>query len=184
MKYRDRSAVLVDLWNPLFSDSIVVRVLRSFGQFEHYSEAGLSPFRESKMRKSFRSIRAAVAAAGAVTVLALGSCLDINDLPEGLSILTIVDGNNQNIPAGSNANSLLVVRALDHTGTAMSGVVVNWTIVQGGGTLGAPTSVTDINGEAAVSYIAPAATGTVFVRAMAQDLTVTFNLTIVPPPDI
>ncbi len=130
------------------------------------------------MRRSLRPIRTAAAA----TLLALASCLDINDLPEGLSVLTIVEGNNQNIPAGSNASSLLVVRALDQTGTPMPGVVVNWTIVQGGGTLGAPASVTDIAGEAAVSYAAPATTGTVFVRALAQDLSVTFNLTIVEAP--
>jgi|SRR5687767_1022812 len=130
------------------------------------------------MRRPFRPIRMAAAA----TLLALASCLDINDLPEGLSVLTIIAGNNQNIPAGSNASSLLIVRALDQTGTPMAGVVVNWTIVQGGGTLGAPTSVTDITGEAAVTYAAPATTGTVFVRALAQDLSVTFNLTIVEAP--
>jgi len=121
-------------------------------------------------------------ALSSLALLSLVSCLSINDIPDGLSILTIVSGNNQNIPAGTAAAEPLEVLALDQSATPMQNVVVIWAITQGGGTLSTATSTTGENGTAEVSYTAPATTGPVSITASAQDLVVTFTLTVVAPP--
>ena len=134
------------------------------------------------MRDLPRSKLFPVRVLGSLALLSLVSCLSINDIPQGLSVLTIVSGNNQNIPAGTAAATPLEVLALDQGVSPMQGVVVIWAITQGGGTLSATSSTTGENGTAAVDYTAPATTGTVSVTATAQDLVVTFTLIVVAPP--
>jgi len=131
------------------------------------------------MRHSFRSPHSAVRIAGIAALLTFVSCLSVTDVPEGLSVLSIVSGNNEEIPAGSSEGLPLVVRTLDETAAPLGGVAVNWTITQGAGTLSAATSLSDASGNASVSYTPPATAGTVQIRAAAEELQVTFTLNVV-----
>ena len=113
----------------------------------------------------------------AIGFLALGlaGCLSISDPPKGLSILTIVAGNNQIVPVNTTATDALVVKAFDETTSPMAGVVVTWTLSSGTGTLSTTTSTTDDSGLASVTYKAGTTTGSVNVKATAKDLNVTFT---------
>ena len=64
----------------------------------------------------------------------------------------------------------------------MEGVTVDWDVPGNGGALSATTTVTDDTGTASVTYTPPSAPGTVQIRATAEGLTVTFNLTIIAAP--
>ena len=113
-------------------------------------------------------------------VLALPACLSLNDVPEGLAVLTITNGNNQNVAVNTIASTPLSVQALDNAATPLTGVTVSWSISSGGGTLSGPSSTTDVTGTAAVNYTAGPTAGTAVIKAVADGLTVTFNLTITP----
>ncbi len=107
------------------------------------------------------------------------ACLTISDPPEGLSLLSIIGGNNQNVQVGASAADPLTVQALDHTASPMSGVTVTWTISTGSGTLTTATSTTDDSGLASAGFTAPATPGAVGVRATAGDLRVTFTVNVI-----
>jgi hypothetical protein len=57
-------------------------------------------------------------------------------------------------------------------------VTVEWSIVSGGGTLSGPSTITDGAGETAINYTAGATAGPAVIKAVAEGLTVTFNLTV------
>ncbi len=107
------------------------------------------------------------------------ACLSISEPPEGLSLLSIIGGNNQNVQVGNVAADPLTVQALDHTASPMNGVTVTWTITSGTGVLNTVTSTTDDSGLASVNFTAPATSGAVGVRATAGDLRVTFTVNVV-----
>ena len=128
-------------------------------------------------RLPFSGIRAASALCMLCT-LAFSACLTISDPPEGLSVFTIIGGNNQTIAVSAVA-APLVVQTLDHTASPMGGVTVNWAITTGNGTLSAPSTVTDDTGNTAITFTASATPGVVQVRATAEDLRLTFNLNVI-----
>ncbi len=111
-------------------------------------------------------------------VLALPACLSLNDVPEGLAVLTITNGNNQNVTVNTTAATPLSVKALDNSATPLAGVTIAWSISSGDGTLSGPSSITDDAGAAAINYTAGTTPGVAVVKAVAEGLTVTFNLTI------
>lgn len=65
-------------------------------------------------------------------------------------LLTIVSGNNQSAAAGASLTDPLVIQiARPPTASlakGLQGLVVNWSVVSGGGVLGTATSLTDTNG--------------------------------------
>ncbi len=106
------------------------------------------------------------------------SCLSIADPQEGLSLLSIIGGNNQNVRVSAAAADPLTIQALDHTASPMSGVNVTWTISSGTGVLSTATSTTNDRGLTSINFTAPATSGAVGVRATAGDLRVTFTVNV------
>jgi hypothetical protein len=136
---------------------------------------------ETDMSRLVSITRAAFAAVAAVS---LSACLSISDPQEGLSVLSIIGGNNQTIPVSSIAPTALMVQTLDHRAAPMGGVTINWSITSGDGSISAQSTVTQPDGNTAINFTASANPGSVFVRATAEDLRVTFTVNVVaaPPP--
>ncbi|HEY8165533.1 MAG TPA: hypothetical protein VIF83_08270 [Gemmatimonadaceae bacterium] len=117
----------------------------------------------------------------AVAALSLSACLEIDEPIRGLGALEVVSGNNQDVIVGQPAAAPLVIRAVQQSTLPAVGVTVNWNIATGGGSLSAATSVTDAAGTASVIYTAGNTVGTVFVRAQAEDLSLTLTLNVRNP---
>ena len=109
------------------------------------------------------------------SALVLAGCLSIADPPKGLSILTVISGNNQTVPINTTAPDALTIRAFDETATPMAGVAVTWSITNGAGTLSTTSTTTDGSGTTSVTYKAGATAGTANIKASAKDLSVTFT---------
>jgi len=119
-------------------------------------------------------------AAAVVVAIALSSCLDVAESPDGLTFFNIESGNQQTVQTGTAAPLPLIVRTLDLNQGPIAGVVVNWSIITGNGTLSAGSSISDANGRARVNFTASNTPGTVHVRAsVGTDLNLTFILTVV-----
>lgn len=117
-----------------------------------------------------------------IAALSFTSCLTISDPPAGLSVFSIVGGNNQTIPVSTTAPFPLMVQALNETTGPMGGVTVNWTITSGNGTLSAVATTTDDAGNTAITFTAASTPGQVQVRATAEDLRLTFTVNVVSAP--
>ena len=76
----------------------------------------------------------------------------------------------------------LIVLVTDEFGNVLHGVVVTWTIEDGGGTLSTTSSTTDISGRASVSYQLPLQPGVAHVRAKAGSVSTIFTATAAEPP--
>jgi|KBSSwiStaDraftv2_1062776.scaffolds.fasta_scaffold1240650_2 hypothetical protein len=109
-----------------------------------------------------------------------GGCFSLDTSIEGLAVLAIISGNQQTIQAGAAAPAALVVRAYDENAISLPDVDVDWTINTTGGSLSATSTTTDDTGTASVTFTAPTTPGNVQIRASAEGLSVTFNLTVVP----
>jgi hypothetical protein len=77
-----------------------------------------------------------------------------------------VSGNNQTVAAGGSVSAPLVVRTVDQNGTPRSGMIIEWTLTSGEGTLSAPSSVTNSSGQAQVVYTSGGSAGEASVRAV------------------
>jgi hypothetical protein len=124
-------------------------------------------------RQFHQRARAGLAFAGlALASLSLGSC-DANPVGPGnrpggvlfLISLVQVSGNNQTLPAGGAQSAPLVVRVVDQNGSPHRGMVVDWTVSQGAGTLSARSSTSDSAGELRVTYTSGEETGETVVTA-------------------
>lgn len=82
-------------------------------------------------------------------------------------VLTIASGNNQTAAAGASLADPLVIQISQPPSAAkgLQGLVVNWSIVTGGGTLGSATSTTDSNGRASNTLRVGSTLGAQQVRA-------------------
>ena len=116
-----------------------------------------------------------VAAGAAIT--ALTGCLDVNDDPGRVAVLAVVSGSQQNVTVGTAAAQPLIVRAYNNSALGVEGDEIPWTV--SAGTVSASRTTTDDTGASQVTYTAPNQSGVAQVRAMANGITVTFNLTIV-----
>jgi hypothetical protein len=96
------------------------------------------------------------------------------------SALAIVSGNNQSALVGLPLANPLVVKATDAAGRAVSGAQIDWTIVSGGGLLGAATTTTGSDGTTQVLYTLGSVAGPATIRAAlhnAPAVTVSFTET-------
>lgn len=66
--------------------------------------------------------------------------------------LLMISGNAQSATVGSALAEPLVVRALDAYGTPVANVTVNWSMLTGSGTFAAPTSTTNADGYASMTF--------------------------------
>ena len=109
-----------------------------------------------------------------------GGCFSLDTSIKGLAVLAIISGNQQTIQPGAAAAAPLVVRAYDENALALPNIKVTWSINTTGGSLSGTSTTTDDTGTASVTFTAPSTPGNVQVRASAEGLSVTFNLTVVP----
>ena len=117
---------------------------------------------------------------GAIGLLSLaGGCVSLDTSVEGLAVLAIISGNQQTVQVGAVAPAALVVRAYNQNAIALPDIDVDWTINTNGGSLSAASTVTDDTGTSSVNFTAPSTPGNVQVRATAEGLSVTFNLTVI-----
>jgi len=112
-------------------------------------------------------------------LLFFAGCLSVDQSADGLAALSIVSGNNQNVPLGSTNAAPLVVRALDNSAAPLPGATITWAVSQGSGTVSAATTLTDEAGQASVTFNPGSTTGTTTVKATAEGLSVTFTLQVV-----
>jgi hypothetical protein len=107
-------------------------------------------------------------------------CLSIDTSDEGVAVLTVATGNNQTVEVSKAAAAPLVLRAFDNGAGPMEGVEIRWSVEpSSGGTVSSSTTTTDSAGFAQVNFTAGSAPGTVFVRASADGLTISFTITVV-----
>ncbi|HVF40447.1 MAG TPA: hypothetical protein VM939_11135 [Gemmatimonadaceae bacterium] len=130
------------------------------------------------MSRVFRSMSRLARTGAALAAITAASCLTISDPPEGLSVLSIMAGNNQNVAVNTLAPAALVVQALDHRASPMAGQEVLWTITSGSGVLSGSSSVTDESGFSSIRFTGGNTVGPVQVRAEAGGLRVTFTVTV------
>lgn len=116
-------------------------------------------------------------AAAGLTLIATSAGLTA-DTSNALSItaaaaanLANVSGSGQSSPISTALASPFVVRIADAFTNPVAGVTVNWAIGVGGGSLSAPTSVTDAAGQASVTYTTGTAAGTSIVTGTVAGLT-------------
>ena len=115
---------------------------------------------------------------GAAALMSFAGCLSVDAPFDGVALLTIISGNEQNVNVNTAAAQPLVVRAYDNAAQPMVGVNVDWTVATGG-TISASTSTTDATGSTQVNFTAGANAGPVQVRATADGLTVTFTMQVI-----
>lgn len=97
------------------------------------------------------------------------------------AVIQMVSGNDQWATVGSSLPNPFVVEVLDSDGRPVGGRTVSWSVIEGSGTLSAPTSVTNAQGEARSFLRVGSAAGVQRVRASLSSLTpVTFIATAMP----
>jgi hypothetical protein len=110
-------------------------------------------------------------------------CLTISTADEGVAVLTVVSGNEQNVQVGTTAASPLVIRAFDNGAGPMGDVEVKWTTSpSSGGTVSESSTTTDETGFTQINFKAGTTPGQVFVRATADGLTISFTINVVAAP--
>lgn len=78
----------------------------------------------------------------------------LNSLPDSPDSLLMVSGNNQSGTGGESLAEPFVVKIADQFGNAVSNIPVDFTVLQGGGTITEPQpQYTDAQGTAAATYI-------------------------------
>jgi hypothetical protein len=99
------------------------------------------------------------------------------------AVVEAVAGDQQTGLPG-DAIAPFVVSVTDQLGNALPGVMVRWSILDGGGTLGQESTTTDINGRSSVGYTLPLLPGVAHVRAEVNGSAVgtTFTATAAEPP--
>ena len=114
--------------------------------------------------------------------LTIVACTDSSTEPLVASAIGIVTGNGQTAVAGAQVANPFVVEVLDQNAEGMRNVLVNWTIVTGGGTLSSTASATDSTGVTSTRYTAGPTPGTATVRAAVNGIPnpVIFTVTITP----
>jgi len=103
--------------------------------------------------------------------------------PGAAETFAIQAGNNQSVPASTEAGEPLIVRIEDQYGNGVDDVDVAWSIISGVATLSATTSTTDLNGRASITVTAGATPGPVVIRSIPNSppgASEDFTLTVTP----
>ncbi|MFN8668070.1 MAG: Ig-like domain-containing protein [Gemmatimonadaceae bacterium] len=98
--------------------------------------------------------------------------------------MTRVSGDSQSVAAGTSLAAPMVVKVLAQNGSPMLGQTVTWSLETGtSGTLPSSTSLTDVNGQASISFNAGQVAGKAEVTATVGSLAgLKFTQTIVAGP--
>src|SRR5215813_2933058 len=82
-------------------------------------------------------------------LLLLASCVapsDTGDAPFGALSLSIISGNNQTAPPGTELPAPIVARVEDSRGRPVGGQIVNFVVVSGGGSVFAGAAISGRDG--------------------------------------
>ena len=94
---------------------------------------------------------------GVLAVALTAGCTETAPIPHTPTTIVIVSGANQSADLAKPLDSALVVRVIDAAQKPVAGVAVTWTAT-GGGTVSAPSTTTDNDGKASVTWtLAPTA---------------------------
>jgi len=108
----------------------------------------------------------------------LGGCSLDTDVSDPSAMIRY-QGDNQTVAPSTPLPTDLATIVVNQFGERIKNVTVNWSIVSGGGTLGATSSITDDSGIASVSYTSGTTTGTVIIQAKVTGLLpLTFTVTV------
>jgi hypothetical protein len=111
----------------------------------------------------------------AISLLGGAAACGMTDFP---SYIAGVENSQQTIAPGAQS-APLTVQVKDQDGDALSGVVVNYTIRSGAGSLSAPSATTNDDGRASVTFTAGTTTGTTVIDATVATLgAVGFNVIV------
>jgi adhesin/invasin len=105
--------------------------------------------------------------------------------PAAATQLALSSGDNQSGTVAQALAQPLVVRAQDQYGNNVSGVTVTWVITSGGGSVSSPSSGTDAQGQASISWTLGATAGVQHASATVTGLTgspVAFTATALAGP--
>jgi len=90
--------------------------------------------------------------------------------------------NGQTGVVGQPLAQPIVVHVSDQNGAGIANVVVTWTVVTGDGTVSSPTSLTDANGDASITWTLGDVVGEQTLRAsIANGASVTITATATSP---
>ncbi|HEY9225449.1 MAG TPA: Ig-like domain-containing protein [Gemmatimonadaceae bacterium] len=99
--------------------------------------------------------------------------------------ITVKSGDKQAGEVNKQLAQPIVVHVLDQNGHAIANAVVNWLVLFGGGSVSAPSSLTDANGDASVSWTMGPTAGPDSLRAsIANGAFVIITATATPPVQI
>ncbi|HEU4993640.1 MAG TPA: Ig-like domain-containing protein [Gemmatimonadaceae bacterium] len=120
-------------------------------------------------------------ALGGALLLASAACNDDdNNLVNRVLVATSISvssGDGQVGVAGQPLAQPIVVHVLDQIGNSLANGVVSWTVLSGGGSVSASTTLTDANGNASVTWTMGAAGVNALRAAIANGASVTFTAT-------
>jgi hypothetical protein len=77
---------------------------------------------------------------------------DINAVVLNATSISVSTGNGQVGLTSQPLAQPIVVHVLDQNGASLANAVVTWTVLSGGGSVGAATSQTDVNGNASITW--------------------------------
>ncbi len=97
-------------------------------------------------------------------LVCLGACNPAVTAPV-VVLATLNSGNAQTATVTQALAAPLIVHLATATGLSVGGGIVTWAIASGGGSLSAPTSISDSLGNARVTYTAGTVAGTVTINA-------------------
>ena len=122
-----------------------------------------------------RRILALTLFASAATTTACTLETDVNG-PGGLIKYS---GDMQTVATNTPLPAPLTVLVVTQFGERLKNVTVNWTVESGGGSLSAPSALTDEAGLASVDYTSGTATGEVVIRAQVHGVPpLRFHITV------
>jgi hypothetical protein len=118
---------------------------------------------------------------GGALLLTSAACNDDNGLVNRVLVATSISASSGDAQVGAAGQALaqpIVVHVLNQIGNSLQNAVVSWTVLSGGGSVSASTSLTDANGNASVTWtLGPAAGANSLRAAIANGNSVTFTAT-------
>jgi alpha-tubulin suppressor-like RCC1 family protein len=132
-----------------------------------------------------RTGRALVALLAIVPAALVTGCSEPETDPTRIVSLSLVSGGSQTGFVGALLPDPLVVRAIDQDGQPVSGIVITWSVVTGGGVVTPADGTSDADGLTSTSFRLGSTLGTQSVRALiagSNSTPITFNATATAAP--
>jgi hypothetical protein len=120
-------------------------------------------------------------ALGGALLLSSAACNNDDVTALTFAAITVSSGNGQTGVAGQPLAQPIVVHVADQDGAVIANALVNWTVLFGGGSVGAPSTQTNANGNASITWTMGPAAGVDSLRAtIATGASVIINATATP----